>query len=111
MKLDEEAVYRARMYISRPDLCSKVGLIDWVDGLAAEVESLHAELDRINSEPYRKAVIDRMKGQKAEVESLRAAVARVRELCEAVYKDTPPATLDPTVRVADVLDELDGPTP
>jgi hypothetical protein len=56
------------------------GVVAVAAALAAEVKSLRAELDQLNSEPYRKAVIDRMREQKTEVERLRAIVGRIRDL-------------------------------
>ena len=33
-----------RIYISRPDLCTKAGLIDWIEQLQAIVKAQHDEL-------------------------------------------------------------------
>jgi hypothetical protein len=40
MPLSDGDVARARAYVTRPDLCTVPGLIEWVEALADEVDRL-----------------------------------------------------------------------
>lgn len=87
------------------------GLLAERDRLAAEVESLRAQLQGERDTYAEQLVTDRAAygTVRAEFESLRAAEARVRKVCRAQLVATPGArpVLIPT---ADVLAALDGET-
>jgi hypothetical protein len=50
-KLTADDARRAQVFVSRPELCTKAGLIEWVEALAADWLRLDDELNQAGGAP------------------------------------------------------------